>query len=332
MNRLYIFWYVPMLIAFVAGIVSVACGPAHAQWPGQEQTPKIGSEGWPTTNGDTESGGTHGRPGAHNLLCAFDYLRAARAVNHFRIGRSGRPICPAGGTNYGSYFSDDRRKALEKLIAQAGVRRDRVVAVEKPGFHNAAAVLCEGGNGEMKRLIIWDPQFLGDLDRKAGTRWASVAILAHEIAHHLNLDTGQQRRPTPRESKEQELYADRYAGARLRGLGAARRDAVAVFRFMGAGGATHPPWQRRVEEAGRGWDLARSGGTEPGGGTTGPGGDRRSRYDRPGQRDSYRKPPPPRMAAFCVTPAGHCRMGMRVPVGARCICYSRFGVFPGVGR
>ena len=122
-----------------------------------------------------------------------------------QTGRSGRPICPAGGTDYGNYFSGNRLEALEALIAQAGVRRDRVVAVEQTGFGNAAAVLCEGRNGEMKRLIIWDPQFLGDLDREAGTRWASVAILAHEIAHHLNLDTGQQRRPTSHESKEQEL-------------------------------------------------------------------------------------------------------------------------------
>lgn len=104
-----------------------------------------------------------------------------------------------------------------------------------------------------------------------------------------------------------------------------------MFRFMGAGGATHPPWQDRVREAGRGWDLASGAGPGPGGDPgPGPGGNPGPGYDRPD--DDRIPPPPPRIAAFCVTPAGHCRMGMRVPVGAPCVCYSGFGVFPGVGQ
>lgn len=332
-----------IFFGFIACLLFSSHGTAFADWPASTKGSKGDSSGWPVfekrdgaarrTRGPTSGGSS--RPGADNLLCAFDYLRAARAISHFRIGRSGRPICPAEKTNYGSYFSGDRLKALEDLIKQAGVRRDRIVAVEKPGFQNAAAVLCEGRNGEIKRLIIWDPEFLGELDRKTGTPWASVAVLAHEIAHHLNLDTGQQRRPKPAESRKQELFADWYAGAKLRQLGASRRQAVAVFYHMGAGGSSHPPARQRVAAAGRGWDESD--------------GDRKPEYnppdrsDRdtsrlPSQRrdDTYRTPQPQhRIATICVTPVGFCRnnpMLGRVLVGGRCACYTPVAVFRGIGR
>ena len=337
---------IPTLLGIALCISISVSGPSFAQWPGEKETTKRQSGGWPTIEADrnrdpeTQRRGTPGS--VNHLLCAFDYMHAARALNQFRVGRSGRPVCPAGGTNYGSYFSGDRRKALEDLIKQAGVRRDRVVAVEKPGFRNAAAVLCEAHDGEIKRLIIWDARFLAELDRKAGTSWASVAVLAHEIAHHLNLDTGQNPQSIPpHERRQQELYADLYAGAKLRQLGASKREAVAVFYHMGAGGSSHPPSERRVAAAGRGWD----GSTDAG---SGRGGDRKPGYNPPvgsgrytpppsqRRRDSYRTPRPQRrFATICVTPRGFCRnnpMLGRVPMGARCACYTSFGVFPGIGR
>lgn len=337
---------IPALLGSALCILISDIGPSFAQWPGEKETSKSRSGGWPNIEADRNRDPNAVRRGSprsvNNLLCAFDYLQAARALNNFRIGRSGRPICPAGGTNYGSYFSGDRRKALEDLIKQAGVRRDRVVAVERPGFRNAAAVLCEAHDGEIKRLIIWDAQFLAELDRKAGTRWASVAVLAHEIAHHLNLDTGQNPRSIPpHERRQQELYADHYAGAKLRQLGATRREAVAVFHHMGAGGSSHPPSGQRVAAAGRGWDGSSGAGT-------GRSGDRKPGYIPPGgsgrytpppsqrRRDPYRTPRPPRrFATLCVTPRGFCRINPmlgRPRVGALCACYTRYGVFPGTGR
>ena len=305
---------------------------AFAQWPGQSETVKKDPRGWPNTQEDrapvSDPPRTDSRSSTNNLLCAFDYRHAAGAVANFRIGRSGKPVCPAGGTDYGSYFSGDRKKALEDLIKQAGVRRDRIVAVEKPGFRNAAAVLCEARDGEIKRLVIWDPEFLGGLDRKAGTRWASVAVLAHEIAHHLNLDTGQNPRSIPpHERRQQELFADQYAGANLRRLGASRRHAVAVFYHMGAGGESHPPSQRRVAAAGRGWDGSSSAGTASGG-------NRLPRYDTPSRRDDYSppRPRPPRVATLCMTQAGFCGMLVRGPVGAPCFCRTPFANFPGMAR
>ena len=139
------------------------------------------------------------------------------------------------------------------------------------------------------QLIMWDPDFMGELDRSAGTKWASVAVLAHEIAHHANNDTGQGRLPAHKR-REQELYADRWAGQRLRSFGARRNEAVAVFAQMGEGGETHPPSRQRVAAAGEGWDRAEEGGLGTGR-STGP---------------STRSPPPqPRLAQFCLDGFGN---------------------------
>ena len=230
---------------------------------------------------------------------------------------AGVPPCPRGAARsdsgrssyFSNYFSNDRRAALLKLIKSTGVREDRILVMEKPGFRNAAAAQCAMPDGEIMQLIMWDPDFMEELDRSAGTKWASVAVLAHEIAHHANNDTGQGRLPAHKR-REQELYADRWAGQRLKSFGARRNEAVAVFAQMGEGGETHPPSRQRVAAAGEGWDRAEEGG--PGTGrSTGP---------------STRSPPPqPRLAQFCLDGFGNPVCPTRpAPPGALCMC-------PGIG-
>ena len=238
---------------------------------------------------------------------------------------AGVPPCPRGAARsdsgrssyFSNYFSNDRRAALLKLIKSTGVREDRILVMEKPGFRNAAAAQCAMPDGEIMQLIMWDPDFMEELDRSAGTKWASVAVLAHEIAHHANNDTGQGRLPAHKR-REQELYADRWAGQRLRSFGARRNEAVAVFAQMGEGGETHPPSRQRVAAAGEGWDRAEEGG--PGTGrSTGP--STRS----PSPSPSPLPPPQPRLAQFCLDGFGNLVCPTRpAPPGALCMC-------PGIG-
>ena len=251
---------------------------------GESKAPRVDSDFWPGAS--QKPTGNYVPPNAENFVCTFDYLSPAQIPSLMGMGPHGKPMCPSSPSNYGSYFSGDRQEALERLIEQAGVRQDRIVTMEKAGLQNAVAMLCEDYDGEVKQLVVWDPHFLGELDRKAGTNWASVAVLAHELAHHLNNDTGQNPgRIPPHERREQELYADRYAGQKLRAFGVSKDNAVAVFHHLGAGGDTHPSADERVVMAGEGWEAGRAQTVED----VPPPDDR----DYPGSRKRDFDPPPP---------------------------------------
>ena len=309
---------------------------APAQWFGEESTATDDLEGWPSWSldeGQPDSNVGYVPENAHNFLCTFDLANhayaARRMEEELRVGRNGMVICPSGSSSYGSYFSGSRLQALEALVKEAGVRQDRIVTKEMPGTRNAAAVLCEASDGEIRQLVIWDPNFLSELDRKAGTEWASVAVLAHELAHHLNNDTGQNPgRIPPHERRQQELYADRYAGQKLRQFGASREDAIAVFREMGSGGESHPPSWQRVEAAGEGWDSASAQPSTPSTPSTSEG----SNYP---STTSNAPSVTPVWATGCMTNYGYC---MWVPgmtpaqVGQICYCPSQFGLIPGIAQ
>ena len=318
-----------------AALVALACasfGPADAQWPGTKGGDGAGSSatGWPGSSGSASPGIRHETRGERgHFFCTFSPQHGAldSGLSAFSAFGAGVPPCPpgaarsdSGGGNYfATYFADDRRSALLKLIRSTGVREDRILVMEKPGFRNAAAAQCAMPDGEIKQLIMWDPEFMEELDQRAGTRWASVAVLAHEIAHHANNDTGQGRLPSHKR-REQELYADRWAGQKLRGFGASRQEAVAVFHQMGEGGDSHPPSRLRVAAAGEGWDRAGGGDVGTGGGYTGPS------TPSPSPSPIPRPAPQPRMAQFCLDAFGNARCPIvnPGPPGGMCVC-------PGIG-
>jgi hypothetical protein len=99
-----------------------------------------------------------------------------------------------------------------------------------------------------KRYIVYDRRRF-QWDRKA-PRWEDVAILAHEIGHHLNghtLDDIGSRPPT-------ELEADRFAGFAISRLGGSLENALAGFRALPKDGSrTHPPRAERLAAVEAGW-------------------------------------------------------------------------------
>ena len=302
----------------VIGVLGVVGNVVFAQWPGGQSTSTSNPGGWPGSHpAPTEK---YVDPDADKFVCTFDYARGGHAMTALEMGSSGKPRCPARRTNYGSHFSGDRLSILSNLIRSTGTREDRIVAIEKRGFRNAGAMQCEDVSGEIKQLIIWDPDFLGELDRQAGTEWASVAVLAHELAHHHNNDTGQNPGRIPaHKRKEQELFADRWAGQKLREFGSSRQEAVAVFHFMGEGGDTHPPSRLRVTAAGEGWDRAGNGSVP-----------------NPSPAPNRGPGPAPqqvsRIAMACWTQFGACQMMQPVYLGSACYCTTYMGPLPGVAR
>ncbi len=202
---------------------------------------------------------------ADGFACSFNTDEWQSASHRF----GGKQPCPReGGYLTSNRLTGSFKSRLSRLIKSTGMRADRFVAVEIPTLNNAVAFECRRPSGEIAKGIAWGPQFMNQLENEAGTSWASVAILAHEIAHHANSDTAQEVNLGSEKIKQQELYADRWAGHRLRGLGASRNEATAVFAQLGPGGDSHPPARRRVEAAGAGWD---EGDDDDGGGPGGGG-------------------------------------------------------------
>src|SRR6185436_6511175 len=50
---------------------------------------------------------------------------------------------------------------------------------EQNGINNAYATIIQN-----MRYIVYDNDFLENLDAYAATKWASISVLAHEMGHH----------------------------------------------------------------------------------------------------------------------------------------------------
>ncbi|WP_175483260.1 M48 family metalloprotease [Salinihabitans flavidus] len=126
------------------------------------------------------------------------------------------------------------------------VPRFEIFAANVP---NAAAVI-EG----QQRLIVYSESWIQNT--ADNNRWAAIALLGHEIAHHLNghtLEAGGSRPPT-------ELEADRFAGFVVGKLGGNLQEAQWLFnRLPRHGSETHPPRSARLEAVAVGWRDATGG-------------------------------------------------------------------------
>lgn len=114
---------------------------------------------------------------------------------------------------------------------------------------NAAAVNYGG-----RRYVLYNPNFINQLDRASGNRWASISVLAHEVGHHLegHTENSQGSHPTI------ELEADEFSGYALRKMGASLADAQSAMRLIASqyASATHPAKHNRLSAIEDGWNTA----------------------------------------------------------------------------
>src|SRR5688572_22598823 len=106
-------------------------------------------------------------------------------------------------------YVDGATKIIELILETVGLRAS--FEVRKANVPNAAAVVYKG-----KRYILYNPSFIAAMDKAAGTPWASIAVLAHEIGHHLSGHTLDGNGSLP----SIELEADEFSGFVLRKMGA----------------------------------------------------------------------------------------------------------------
>ena len=121
---------------------------------------------------------------------------------------------------------------------------------EQNGINNAYATIISN-----RRYIVYDNNFLENLDDYAGTRWASISVLAHEMGHHYRNHVVDSRGSTP----PKELEADYFSGYVMEKLGATLEEAkVAMNRIASpSASSTHPAKADRLNAIERGWNYAR---------------------------------------------------------------------------
>ena len=119
----------------------------------------------------------------------------------------------------------------------------------------AADVLnIEASISHKKRYILYNPSFINWINSVTKDKWAVMALMAHEIGHHLNGHTILKTGSTP----ELELEADQFAGFVLHKLGATVEQAQEVMKYIAKTEAskTHPARNSRMEAIQTGWNRA----------------------------------------------------------------------------
>ncbi|HXI01015.1 MAG TPA: M48 family metalloprotease [Sphingobacteriaceae bacterium] len=121
---------------------------------------------------------------------------------------------------------------------------------EKNGINNAYATVING-----RRFIVYDNNFLENLDVYAGTKWASLSVLAHEMGHHYRNHVIDPRGSTP----PKELEADYFSGYVMAKIGATLPEAASALSKIASqrASATHPARPDRIKAIASGWNYAK---------------------------------------------------------------------------
>jgi hypothetical protein len=146
--------------------------------------------------------------------------------------------------NTANHFAtvENAATVAQQIVKASGMKINFMIA-EGP-VPNAAAVLVRG-----QRYILYNPHFMNALNRKAGTDWAAVSVLAHEIGHHL-FGTGT--------AMASETKADEFSGFVLERMGASLQEAQAALNVLpaGASSAAHPVPADRMAYVAEGWNKS----------------------------------------------------------------------------
>jgi hypothetical protein len=104
-----------------------------------------------------------------------------------------------------------------------------------------------------KRVILYDPQLIADIEEITEHDWPAVSILAHEIGHHLAGHTLEESY-----NRNFELEADYFSGFILQKMGATLPEAQSVMSLLRdhRNMTDHPPQAERLAAIQEGWQEA----------------------------------------------------------------------------
>ena len=178
----------------------------------------------------------------------FLILFASHSVLAQRVNQCGIIIPPKSlQSNFASVY--EARDYINTMLDSINWKENFTIQ-EQNGINNAYATIIRN-----RRYIIYDNDFLENLDGYAGTKWASVSVLAHEMGHHYRNHTVDTRGSTP----PKEIEADYFSGYVMAKLGATLEEARAAMEQIASpqASASHPGRADRLNAIARGWGYAK---------------------------------------------------------------------------
>ena len=145
--------------------------------------------------------------------------------------------------------STTMQAALYKMLSDIM----QVTGSKTPFELKEAEVLnLEAKLSKKKRWILYNPAFMSWINSATHDKWGTMALLAHEIGHHLNGHTKHRTGSKP----ALELEADEFAGSVLAKLGASLEEAQEVMFYVAKTdtSSTHPARAERLAAIRKGWE------------------------------------------------------------------------------
>ena len=141
---------------------------------------------------------------------------------------------------------EDAQKIVTEIMNAVGLKPNFIL---KP----ARVTNIEAAVSRHKRYILYNPEFINWINKATQNKWGAIALLAHEIGHHLNGHTLKKRG-----NSLLELEADEFAGFVLNKLGASLEQSQRIMNYIAKEqrSQTHPARADRMLAIKTGWNKA----------------------------------------------------------------------------
>lgn len=162
-----------------------------------------------------------------------------------------------GQKTYTFNSDQEAEDLLEKIMSLTGLPAN--FEIRAASIDNACAVIKCDNSGNCDRYILYSQEFMEQIKDATNTHFSEIAVLAHEIAHHLSGHT----LTSGGNNYDMELEADKFAGFMLYKLGASIEETKRSYSNLPSNGSkTHPPKTARIAAVTNGWFEAKRNGEQ----------------------------------------------------------------------
>ena len=181
------------------------------------------------------------------LTLSFILLIAICSVMGQKVTGCGFKVPPR--SLKGEFSSVYEARDILQTMLQAIQWKENFRIREQNGIRNAYATIINS-----IRWIVYDNNFLEDIDAYTATKWSSISVLAHEMGHHYHNHVVSSSGSTP----SKEIEADNFSGFVMAKLGATLQQSLAAMQAIASdrASASHPAKKDRLDAITKGWNSS----------------------------------------------------------------------------